>query len=102
MEAFNKVDLYVPYHQLKATDLEMGKRYPLIALTRLQTKFGPALAASFDFPEKGKSSVILPTAYNRQLTDEDIANINKTPHDIILLGKHFKTWKYDVVERQNV
>lgn len=100
MDALNNHELYVPPRTLKPKDLVEGKPYPLVKMMRVMTKFGGALLAHIMFTQDEKCGIFLPQSYAKALTDEALAEINSKTMDLILVGAHYKTFKYELKERQ--
>ena len=100
MDAFNKTQLYTSPPQVRAGDLEAGKKYHLQHISKVNTKYGPSVMARIEFEGPTDVRVIfLPKSY-AQLTDSDLVNINSTPHEIILVGKHQNSYRFRLVESE--
>ena len=99
MEAFNKVPVKPVYEQIRATELEVGRRYPLEKLEKTCTRYGNALLA-FIFIDGEPKKIFLPKIYADSLSDQTINDVNENGNFDLVLAEHvFPSFRFEIMPK---
>lgn len=99
MEALNSIDLFTPLRIVRPSDLTLGGKYQLTNMYKSNTKHGEALSVNIMMGDE-KVHLYLPKAYCDKVTDDQIEEINKSSLNLVYVGPHYRTFKYEFQKRE--
>lgn len=83
---------------MKCTELTIGRKYPIIQLQNVETKYGSSVLATIQDPDctNRQFRVYLPKRYSCVFSDEELRHIHKGELHLVYGGKQASTVVLDI------
>lgn len=98
MSFLTKFKTIQPIEYRKLSELEVEKKYPIVSLQNVETKYGITVLATIRDHRDNDSQfrVYLPKRYAGVFTDEELRQINPGEQHLVYKGKEHRTSLLDI------